>query len=497
MNVREVPGRLAVRADDGDTVLVCAGDGRARRRLVAALAPGHRVLEAADLDRAVELLEREWIQVVLADGAEPWTRTLAETSARRWPEIPCVMQDGGGADDGGCSAFGALCGDAGGGALRSTVQTAAELFRLRRETAWLRAELQLRTHSPDTPERRRDAARARAGWDLGIVRSPGGPMDAVCELVRRVGPFDVNVLLTGESGTGKELCARALHASSLRAEGPFVAENCGALGEELLASELFGHRRGAFTGAVRDHRGLFEQADRGTLFLDEVGELSPGCQVQLLRVLQEHVVRPVGDGTARPVDVRVIAATNRDLAADVRSGRFREDLYFRLAGVTLELPPLRERPGDLPALAEELLEGAQLEFGKRVKGLGVDTLERLAAYAWPGNVRELDNELRRMLILADRDTLGPELLSPRIRAADGRAPEPAEGPETGTGGTLRARTEALEERVLRETLARHGWNKTRAAEELGLSRVGLRNKVERYGLIPPEGEAAAPEEHEP
>ncbi|HAU12838.1 MAG TPA: sigma-54-dependent Fis family transcriptional regulator, partial [Gammaproteobacteria bacterium] len=270
--------------------------------------------------------------------------------------------------------------------------------------------------------------------------------------------------------------------NSLRQDGPFVAENCGALPDELLESELFGHKRGAFTGAVDDRVGLFERADGGTIFLDEIGEVSPAFQVKLLRVLQEGEIRPLGTNTRRKIDVRVVAATNRDLEKDVKEGRFRQDLYYRLATFVVQLPPLRDRAMDIEALAYAILEESSRQLGKQVKGFTEEAIHCLQAYDWPGNVRELQNEIKRMLVLAHEDTLGADLISARIVLA---APEEAQSDLellTGIEGSLKQRVESLEARILKETLIRHRWNKTRAAEELGLSRVGLRNKLERYEL---------------
>jgi two-component system, NtrC family, response regulator HupR/HoxA len=318
-------------------------------------------------------------------------------------------------------------------------------------------------------------------------------MDAVCAQIARVAPYDIPVLLTGESGTGKELLARALHYNSPRADQPFVAENCGAMPDQLLESELFGHEKGAFTGAVCARIGLFEQAGGGTIFLDEIGDTSPAFQVKLLRVLQEREVRPLGANRRRQVDVRVVAATNRDLEREIREGRFRADLYYRLAGIRVHLPTLRERPMDIPAIALGILDEACRTFAKRVHGFTDEALECLAAYRWPGNVRELQNEVQRLVVLADGPMIGADLLDGRILRA---VPVPASDPggleaEDGCeapgalppSGLLKDRVEALEARVLRETLIRHRWNKTQAADELGLSRVGLRSKMERYGLV--------------
>ena len=332
---------------------------------------------------------------------------------------------------------------------------------------------------------RRQGLRETYQGDDGIVRDAASPMNEVCARMRRVAPYDISVLITGESGTGKELIARALHCNSLRWNKPFVVENCAALPDELLESELFGHKRGAFTGAVEDHVGLFQRADGGTVFLDEIGEVSPAFQAKLLRVLQDGEFRPVGGRQTRNVNVRVIAATNRDLEAEVQAGRFREDLYYRLATVSIHIPPLRERRIDIPVIALALLEKAQKQFGKAVKGLARDAIECLKTYHWPGNVRELQNEIQQVLVMGPSGgMIGAEYLSRRVLHA---SPLPDASPEkefalAALEGTLKERIESLEAVILRESLIRNRWNKSRAAKELGLSRVGLRAKLERYGL---------------
>ena len=367
--------------------------------------------------------------------------------------------------------------------LISKLSNAVELFRLQRENEQLTIELKLK---PDTIEKsmieKRRVLKSRYDWDQGIVRSPDSCMNNVCTLVRNVSPYDVNVLLSGESGTGKELCARALHYNSLRQDNPFIAENCGALPDELLESELFGHKRGAFTGAIEDRVGLFERADGGTIFLDEIGETSPAFQVKLLRVLQEGEIRPLGSNQRRSIDVRVIAATNRNLEQDVRSGKFRQDLFYRLATFEILIPPLRERKEDIVPLAIAILNQSMDQLGKRVKGISDEALKCFEAYHWPGNVREMQNEIKRMLVLGQSDYLGSNLVTAKILQA---APEESQadmGMLSGIEGSLKQRIESLEAIILKETLMRLRWNKTQAAQELGLSRVGLRNKMERYGL---------------
>ena len=244
-----------------------------------------------------------------------------------------------------------------------------------------------------------------------------------------------------------------------------------------LDARFRGHER------FEDRIGLFQQADGGTIFLDEIGETSPAFQVKLLRVLQEGEIRPLGSPRPISIDVRVIAATNRNLEEDVRQGRFREDLYYRLAGSTLHLPALRERPMDIPLIAQGLLERSAAQFGKTVKGFDRESLDCIVNYRWPGNVRELQNEVQRMVALAEHEQLGADLLSPRVvHAAEEEAQARDLSLLAGLDGSLKDRMDQLEARVVKEVLVRHRWNKTRAAEELGLSRVGLRSKLSRYGL---------------
>ena len=239
-------------------------------------------------------------------------------------------------------------------------------------------------------------------------------MDQVCEIATRIARYDLSVLVLGESGSGKELLARAIHYASPRAPRAFVMENCAAMSETLLESELFGHKRGSFTGAYEDHVGLFQRADGGTVFLDEIGDTSQGFQVKLLRVLQEGEVRPVGATRAIPVNVRVIAATHRNLEDDVRAGRFRQDLYYRLAGMTLSMPPLRERSGDTPLIADALLQQASRELGKPATRFTPGAVAAMMAYPWPGNIRELRNEIYRALALTDGGEVDAHAFSSKV-----------------------------------------------------------------------------------
>jgi two-component system response regulator HupR/HoxA len=347
------------------------------------------------------------------------------------------------------------------------VRRAAERYTLLQENARLRDELEL---AYNALRREAEETRARPLVFDRLVGAAAGLRGAV-DLARKVLEADTTVLLLGETGTGKELFARLIHDNGPRRAGKFVAQNCGALPESLLESELFGHARGAFTGATGEHRGLFEEADGGTIFLDEVGEMSPAMQLRLLRVLQEGEVRRVGASTPRKVDVRVISATNVDLEAEVAAGRFRKDLYYRLAVFPIVLPPLRERAGDLPALADHFLRVYRERARRAVPGISAEAMRCLAAYPFPGNVRELENEIERAVALAeDGRPLLPEHLSDRIRGAAAAGP--------ATPQTLNEAIEALKRRMLEDALRECG-SKTRAAERLGLTRQSLQQMLRR------------------
>jgi Nif-specific regulatory protein len=330
---------------------------------------------------------------------------------------------------------------------------------------------------------RRDIAqRERFAGMVGTAAA----MKSVFRLMESAAASVITVLLEGETGTGKELVARGIHAASARATQPFVAVNCAALPEALLESELFGHKRGAFTGASQDQRGLFEAASGGTIFLDEIGELPLGMQAKLLRVLQDGEVTPVGERTPRKVDVRIISATNRDLIGEVARRTFRDDLYYRVGAFPIRLPPLRERPEDVPALVKSFLVAAAERAQKRVAGVVPAALDRLVAYGWPGNVRELQNEIERAVVLAlDGAAIDVEHLSAKVADAPpsmAASTSPAAATQAGTSRDLRdARTE-FEVQFITKVLSEHGGNVSRAARALGISRVGLQKKMKEYGL---------------
>jgi len=325
--------------------------------------------------------------------------------------------------------------------------------------------------------RLRDENEQLAG-ELALARTmvfTSASMLALSRLVARVAPKDITVLITGESGTGKERVAEALVRASPRAERPFVRFNCAALSPELAEAELFGHARGAFTGAVRSRPGLFGEADGGTILLDEVGELAPNAQAKLLRVLQEGEVRPVGEERSRQVDVRVLAATHRDLEALVKAGKFREDLFYRLNVVRLHVPPLRDRPDDVALLARHFLDRFAERFGLAALRVPESLLDRLRAHRWPGNVRELENALESLVALSPPEGLDLSLLP----FGQGAAPAPAA--EDGPLG-LKGRVEAYERGLVVEALRTARGNRSEAARRLGISRVTLHDKLKKYGL---------------
>jgi DNA-binding NtrC family response regulator len=303
----------------------------------------------------------------------------------------------------------------------------------------------------------------------------------VMKTLARVAASQATVLVLGETGTGKELVARTIHRYSERASRRFVTVNCSALAEGLLESELFGHVKGAFTGAATSRPGLFREADKGTLFLDEIGDISPGLQARLLRALQEHEIVPVGSETPVNVDVRVLAATHRDLPDLVRQGRFREDLYYRLDVVTLRLPPLRERRQDIPLLIDHFLRALSSRHGRGPVAVDPEAQRRLLGYDWPGNIRELQNVLERAVLLAEQGVIGPEHLATSVR------PSPTAPPETSGAGPVLRPLEAVERDHVIRVLAATGGNREESSRILGISRRTLTRMIQRWGLPPRHG----------
>lgn len=308
-------------------------------------------------------------------------------------------------------------------------------------------------------------------------------MQEIYHLLTKVSHSEATILIQGENGTGKEMVAKAIHFNSLRKDAVFMAINCSAFNDNLLDSELFGHAKGAFTGAIKDKKGVFEVANGGTLFLDEIGDMTLSMQVKLLRVLQESTFLPVGATSPKKVNVRVLAATNRNLKEMISKGEFREDLYYRINVINVQIPPLRDRVEDIPVLMDTFLEKKCGEIGFAMKTWSKKTMEKFLDHQWPGNVRELQNEVERLVVLSgDTKMITPDLLSPRIlEVLDGPAPT---GNLKGinTRGTLRAALEELEAYMIKEGLKRCNFNKSRLSKELGVSRASLIMKVDKYGL---------------
>ncbi|HVM95700.1 MAG TPA: sigma-54 dependent transcriptional regulator [Candidatus Acidoferrales bacterium] len=357
--------------------------------------------------------------------------------------------------------------------LRATVRQGLEVHHLAMDNLRLQAELQAanaRLRLENTMLRGEVKGQYRFEEIVGV--SPA--RERMLQMVERAVPTDLTVLIQGETGTGKELVARAIHYNGPRADKPFVTENCGALAPELLTSELFGHRRGAFTGAAEDRVGLFEFADGGTLFLDEIGDCPMDLQVRLLRVLDQREIRRVGDNQPIKVDVRVIAATHQDLRKSVEAGLFRKDLYYRLAGFVVSVPPLRDRRDDIGLLAQHFLDRQNAATRKVVPEFTAESLRRLAGHDFPGNIRELENEVRRAHAMArENESITPDLLSENFSVAVG---------DEVNDNSLRTAVERFEAQIIREALTRNNSNQTRTAEDLGIGRRTLLDKMHRYGL---------------
>jgi two-component system response regulator HydG len=318
-------------------------------------------------------------------------------------------------------------------------------------------------------------ARAAGPYEFEELVGRNPRMQRVYGLIQTVAPAGSTVLVTGESGTGKERVAAAIHRRSSRRNGPFVRVNCSAFAEGVLESELFGHEQGSFTGAHRARAGVFRRADGGSLFLDEVADLPQATQVKLLRVIQEREVQPVGGDSAVPVDVRLIAATNRDLTEEVRKGTFREDLYFRLNVIPIHIPGLRERPDDIPHLVDHFLARFAEKTGKYVRGFTERAMSALERYSWPGNVRELENAVERAVVLATEPVIDVQDLPAEVR-----------GVGTSFDGAFQVNTVKLaevEEIVIRRVLTKNGWNIKRSAEMLGITRATLYSKIRKFGLV--------------
>jgi two-component system response regulator AtoC len=435
---------------------------------------GFEVIEAHSGEEALERLAEGEVDVMLSDVRMPGMGGLAlvEAAHESHPEVTIVVM----------SAFGSveLAVDA---LTRGAydyiskpfkqdevilaLRKAEERLRLQRENAGLRAQLRKLNEHAD---------------QLGdmVIHSAG--MRSVAGTVRKVARFKTTVLVLGESGVGKELVSRAIHRHSGREAGPFVAVNCGAIPEALLESELFGHVKGAFTDASTDKQGLFEEAQSGTLFLDEVGELPPPLQVKLLRVLQEDEIRRVGDTKSRKVDVRVVAATSRPLEQMVEEGSFRRDLFYRLNVMTVEIPPLRERRDDIAPLVQHFIGSMNERLGTQVEGVDPGALKYLLAYEWPGNVRELENCLEHAAVMAEGPWIQGDDLPPRVRAGSSRPTESLRLPLGAGDLSVKRASRALERELILRALEQTKGNRTHAARLLELSHRALLYKIKDFGL---------------
>jgi two-component system, NtrC family, response regulator AtoC len=428
-------------------------------------AEGHTIRAASDGAAALELLAEAPADLILCDMRMPGMDglTFLERYTAGKGGALVIMMSAYGDDDAAVEAI-----------RRGAYDFIAKPFRADQVLLVLRKAIEREQLQRTVAQLHEELSALRA--PSGIVGRSPQLADALA-LAEKVARHPSTVLVTGESGTGKELVARYIHRASPRAAASFVAVNCGAIPEALLESELFGHAKGAFTGATSDRDGLFAEADGGTLFLDELGELPMPLQVKLLRALQEGEVRRVGDNVSRTVDVRLVAATARDLEADVAEGKFRADLYYRVNVVRIHLPPLRERTEDVPELVRYFIDRYNRRLGLSVEGANAATMRALMDYPWPGNVRELENVVERAMVLADGAQLGLDQL-PRLVVA----PATDGAPTSPLDLSVKRRTEELERALITEALERTRGNRTRAAKLLDLSHRALLYKIRDYGL---------------
>jgi two-component system response regulator HupR/HoxA len=483
----EAPSALVDPTGRQYAILIVDDEEGIRESLELTLGDDYRVFTAKNAQEGLDVLEREPIALVIADQVLPGMTGVEflEKVIERNPTAIRMMLTG-------YADVASIVRAVNEGRiyryipkpwepaeLRVNVRRALESYSLATENASLAAALR------DANERlrqenlylRREVARKYAFESL-IGTAPS--MLRVFEVMEKVAQTDATVLLSGETGTGKDLVARAIHYAGTRKSARFVAQNCGALPDTLLESELFGHKRGSFTGAHEDKKGLFELAHAGTIFLDEIGETNPGMQVRLLRVLQDGEIRPLGASDVRRVDVRVIAATNRDLRKMVQDGTFREDLYYRLRVVEITIPPLRERREDIPALAHHFLEDANKRMGRQIKGFTNAAMDRLVAHEWSGNVRELENEVERIVALAgDADLINLEMLSEHVRGRPALDESPADVEIDASD--LNVAVDELKRKLIRQALEETG-SKSKASEKLGIPRQSLQKMMKRLGM---------------
>lgn len=450
------------------TILV-ADDEKAHRDAITNLLRewGYRTIEAVDGQEALDKCAACQVDAILLDGRMPRMDGYQALPLirERFPSVQVIMMTAyselpAAVESMRAGAWDYLAKPLDFNRLKHTLHNAVGRINLERENAKLSASL----------------AEIRAGT---LLLGKSSAMLDLEKMINAIAPTEAVALITGESGTGKELAARTIHNASLRRDGPFLAVNCGALTESLLASELFGHEKGAFTGAEKKHNGLFMQAAGGSIFLDEIGEMPPAMQVKLLRVLQEKEIMSVGGTMPVAIDCRVMAATNRDLFEEVKAGRFREDLYYRLNVLPLRMPPLRERKDDIPLLANHFARKSAKANNRIFSGIAPDALACLQAWQWPGNVRELENVMERAIILMPGESIDARLLPENLQEYACHSASGTEGGAGENGGALPT-LEEVERKVILETLRRLGNNKTEAAKSLGITRKTLHARLNRY-----------------
>lgn len=475
---------------DEETLLIVEADTTIRRALANFLKNDYRVLGAKSGTEAWATLAKEKVDLILFDEGVPDIKgvdffhearvrypdvmRILLTESREFPEVMKIIKE--------AAVYQVIPKPCPPWHLRLLVDRALESRELSRRHRILSRDLKL-SDGAFHNHKEHLTKLIRESYEFDKLVFASDSMLEVCNMARKAAATDLPVLIQGETGTGKELMARAIHGFGERKSFPFLAQNCGALPDDLLQSELFGHKRGAFTGAVSDRLGLFVAADGGTVFLDEISEVSPSFQVSLLRFLQEGEVKPLGSEKTRRANVRILAASNRSIKELIEAGKFRKDLYYRLRGFELNIPPLRERVEDIAVLAEHFSRKYAELTNRRVAGITVQVMRKLQAYPFPGNVRELETEVRRMVSLAGNgEFLSTEHLSEDLAKVVAPDPRQRETSLIHGGGTLKQKVERLEAQVVTQALLRFRWNQSKVAKELGLSRVGLANKIRRYKL---------------
>ena len=467
------------RTSTASSRVLVVDDERSMRELLSIMLrrDGHQVLLAEDGAAAIELLQRERVDVLITDIRMPEVSgvDVLREARRLDPDIISIVMTAFASTDTAVEALRLGAADyvnkspRAANELRLRVRKELERRQLQRENVLLKRALQ-------------------SSHQFASIIGRSDAMVAVFQLIETIAPTSSTVLITGESGTGKELVARAIHVNSLRSERPFVVVNCGALPETLLESELFGHMRGAFTGADTNKKGLLEIAEKGTVFLDEIGEMSPLVQVKLLRVLQERTFRRLGGTEEVEADIRIITATNRDLSKMVAEGTFREDLFYRINVIPIRLPALRERPEDVPLLAEHFAARFAEQMGKPITGISGAAVVALRAYSWPGNIRELENAIERAVALERAPSILVESLPEAVRQGQGAAGviSPAgvtdEGAFPKGGIDLEQHVQDIEREYIAEALRRAGGVKVKAADMLGMSFRSFRYYMKKYNL---------------